>query len=119
MKTPPPRSHRASGPRGRERERVTNDWLVGFHGVQEALRAGRRRLDRLLLREAARGRAEDERLLALAREAGVAVERVDDAVLERIAGGEVRTQGVALAVGPLPELTLAALLEQAGARTGD
>jgi 23S rRNA (guanosine2251-2'-O)-methyltransferase len=119
MKTPPPRSRpsrprRGPGPRGRDRE--PTDWILGTHGVQEALRAGRRRLDRLLLQEKTRSRAEEEGWLALAREAGVAVEWVDEAVLDRIAGSEVRTQGVALAAGPLPELDLDALLEQAAER---
>ena len=121
MKTPPPRSRpsrprRGSGPRGSDRDRGATEWLVGTHCVQEALRAGRRRLDRLLLRERTRSRPEDERWRSLARAAGVAVEWVEDAVLERIAGGELRTQGVALAAGPLPELELDALLEQAAER---
>jgi 23S rRNA (guanosine2251-2'-O)-methyltransferase len=90
-------------------ERASADWLTGFHAVHEALRAGRRQLGRLLVRDG-RGHAEDDRLIELAREAGVPVERVDDRVLERIAGPDVRTQGVALQAGPIPELSLEALI---------
>ncbi|MBK7950205.1 MAG: hypothetical protein IPK00_15970 [Deltaproteobacteria bacterium] len=45
---------------------------MGFHAVQEALRAGRRRLDRLLVRDA-RDRGDEVRLVELARSAGVPV----------------------------------------------
>ncbi|MFO0689787.1 MAG: 23S rRNA (guanosine(2251)-2'-O)-methyltransferase RlmB [Myxococcota bacterium] len=85
------------------------DWLTGFHAVHEALRARRRRLQRLLLRDGL-DRGDEARLLELARTAGVPAERADEQVLERIAGPDVRTQGVALQAGPIPELSLEALI---------
>ena len=89
--------------------RPATDWLTGLHSVHEALRAGRRRIDRLLVREAGR-HGEQENLVALARAGGIPVEAVDDKVLDRLAGPDVRTQGVALQVGPLPELSLEDLI---------
>ena len=89
--------------------RPSADWLTGLHSVHEALRAGRRRIDRLLVREAGR-HGEQENLVALARAGGIPVEAVDDKVLDRLAGPDVRTQGVALQVGPLPELSLEDLI---------
>lgn len=76
----------------------------------EALRARRRRLDRLLIR---RGRGRDlDHLIAAAESAGVPVEEVDGEAL----GGSERDsnpQGVVLEAGPLPELDLEELVNGA------
>ncbi len=93
------------------------DWLVGPHAVEEALRAGRRPLQYLLL---ARERAPSPRqsaLAALARERGVAVRLEPRAVLDRAAAGVphqgVMARGEARAVVELEELMARA---QAGRR---
>ncbi len=105
---------RAHGPP----ERPSTDWLSGLHSVHEALRAGRRRIDRLLIRDSGL-RDEQDQLVELARAAGVAIESVDERTLDRVCGPDVRSQGVALAVGPLPELSLAELIGVSGrARVG-
>lgn len=107
MKAKPPmkRPQRAHGPPARP----STDWLSGLHSVYEALRAGRRRIDRLLIRDSGL-RDEQDQVFELARAAGVPIEWVDDKVIDRVCGPDVRSQGVALAVGPLPELSLAELI---------
>jgi 23S rRNA (guanosine2251-2'-O)-methyltransferase len=111
MKTPHPRSKRPRPSAGTARnpDRSGVEWLSGQHSVHEALRAGRRRIERLLVREGG-SRAENEGLIELARRAGAAVEWADERTLERVCGPDVRAQGVALAVGPLPELELDELI---------
>ncbi len=109
-KSPKFRPPRVQGPP----DRPSTDWLSGFHSVHEALRAGRRRIDRLLIRDSGL-RDEQDQLVALARAAGVAIESVDERTLDRVCGPDVRSQGVALAVGPLPELSLAELIGFSGA----
>jgi 23S rRNA (guanosine2251-2'-O)-methyltransferase len=84
--------------------------LHGVHCVQEAIRAGRRRLDRVLVRQGRR-RPEVERLLEEARAAGLPVVEVDSATVGRGAGPGSPPQAVALEAGPLPELDLTELLE--------
>ena len=85
--------------------------LTGFQSVREALRARRRRLHRLWLRAGAE-RPERAALRRLAEQAGVAVEEEQE---DR--GGAPRPhQGIRLEVGPLPELSLEALV--AGASPG-
>jgi 23S rRNA (guanosine2251-2'-O)-methyltransferase len=82
--------------------------LIGVHPVQEALRARRRRLRRLLLRRGAGGALREE-LLALARlaeAAGVPVEEIAAADFERIAPPGLPHQGVLLEAGPVPDLAL-------------
>jgi 23S rRNA (guanosine2251-2'-O)-methyltransferase len=81
--------------------------LSGVHCVLEALRARRRRLDRLLVR---RDRsAALAGLVAEASRAGVPVEAVDPARIAREAGGAGNPQGVVLLAGPLPEASLESL----------
>jgi 23S rRNA (guanosine2251-2'-O)-methyltransferase len=82
--------------------------LAGYHPVREALRARRRELGRLWLRapEPRGGRELAER----AEEARVPVEWARDADLDARLPAGVRSQGVLLEAGPLPELSLAELL---------
>lgn len=82
--------------------------LAGYHPVREALRARRRELGRLWLRapEPRGGRELAER----AEEARVPIEWGRDADLDARLPAGVRSQGVLLEAGPLPELSLAELL---------
>ena len=78
--------------------------LHGRHAIEEALRARRRPLQRLLVK---RGRPSDEirRLMDLARDAGLPVVEIEGARLAELAGaGEGAVQGAVLEAGPLPEL---------------
>ncbi len=104
-------------PTVRDRGESSSSWLTGFHPVREALLAGRRRLDRLWIRPGNQG-AERTELVELARSAGVAVEVVDAADLKKRAESDGNDQGVALRVGPLPELSLAELLDYAETAPG-
>jgi 23S rRNA (guanosine2251-2'-O)-methyltransferase len=88
----------------------SHDWLTGFHSVREALRAGRREFDRLWLRDGKQREGYAE-LADLARTRGVLVETVDALTLAERVDSDGNNQGVALRVGPLPELSLSALLE--------
>ena len=93
------------------------DWLTGFHSVREALRAGRREFDRLWLRTG-KQRDEHAELADLARARGVLVEVVDVDVLSERVDADSNHQGIALRAGPLPELSLAALLESVRSAPG-
>jgi 23S rRNA (guanosine2251-2'-O)-methyltransferase len=89
---------------------VESDPVVGFHPVREALRAGRRRLVRLHVREGLR-RPELAELRKLAREAGVPVVETSADALNRLAPG-ARTQGLVLEAGPVPDVPLEELFER-------
>lgn len=106
MSRPSQKPRRTSASASRRSESI---WLTGFHPVREALRARRRRLDGMLIR-AGRTRPDQAELIDLARAAGVAVEIVDGANLELRVESDGNDQGVALRVGPLPELSLSELL---------
>ena len=88
----------------RQRER-----LLGQHAVREALRAGRRRLYRLVLDAALRGRDDVAGIEALAAAAGLPVLGLPRPRFVEMAGPESRSQGVLLEAGPLPEVSLADL----------
>ena len=98
---------RSSGPRT---GRVSTDWIYGFHPVREALRAGRRELVRLWLR-AGPPRADHAEVARLAARAGIPVETVPRSAIDELAGPDAQTQGLALQAGPIPELSLAALID--------
>ena len=86
--------------------------LVGIHPVREALRARRRPLHRLRLRESGSQPASPELvdILARARAAGVPAEEVPPGRFDREAPAGIPHQGVLLEVGPLRCPTLAELL---------
>jgi len=88
--------------------------LYGMHPVLEALRARRRPLERLFVREGLRA-AERDRVVAAAREAGVPVEEVAAQALASRLPPDAPSQGVLLEAGPLPEVALADLLGAAPA----
>jgi 23S rRNA (guanosine2251-2'-O)-methyltransferase len=104
---------------GRERSPEAAPDLVelhGWHAVLEALRARRRRMLRLRVRQGLR-HAKLPLLLEAAAAAGVAAEEVPAEAIALSAPPGVQTQGVALLVGPLPELPLAALARGVPPRT--
>jgi len=82
--------------------------LHGMHPVLEALRARRRTLLRLRVHEGLR-RSGLGQILAVARAAGVPIEEVGAEALAAAAPPGVASQGVALLVGPLPEVPLGEL----------
>lgn len=85
--------------------------LLGPRAVGEALRAGRRRVDRILV---ARGGTEPlDEILALAQRAGVRVEWVGREALDRRAGG-LPHQGVVAEGDGYPYVEVEALLEVPG-----
>lgn len=90
------------------------DRVAGFHPVREALRARRRVLRRLLVREDRAGRETDE-VLALARSAGIESERVGAAELARGLPAGIAHQGLVLEAGPLPDVLLEELVGARGA----
>jgi len=92
------RSRRGEGPQA-DRSEI----LQGRHSIEEALRARRRSLSRLLVRKGP-FRPELEPVVRLAKEVGVPVIQVEAEALPSGAGpAEAGFQGVALEAGPLPE----------------
>lgn len=82
--------------------------IYGLNPVLEALRAGRVRR----LRIAARGDRRMDEVVAMAKAAGVTVERVDAQALERLTGGAVH-QGIAADLSPMPGYSVEELVEGA------
>lgn len=80
--------------------------LYGRQPVYEALRAGRRRLQRLLVAEGVRRRDLVLEILTLAERRHIPVKEVARAALASAAGGDVNDQGVALEAGPYPYASL-------------
>ena len=85
-------------------------WIFGLNPVFEALRAGRVRR----IRVAARDDKRIEEVFALAREKGVAIERVDVPALEREARGGVH-QGIVAELEPPPQYSVEELVAAAPA----
>ncbi len=91
-----------------------NETLYGRHAVLEALRAGRRRFQRLFLAEGVQIRGTVQEILAAAQQRHVPVQRVRRTELERL--GLSHHQGVALEATPYPYVSLHAILDLARAR---
>nr|MBC7244727.1 23S rRNA (guanosine(2251)-2'-O)-methyltransferase RlmB [Chloroflexota bacterium] len=88
--------------------------LYGRNVVYEALRAGRRRFDNLLVAEGIQEGGIVTRILALAAERHIAVQRVNRRQLDQL--GPVNHQGVAAQVGTYPYVELDVILDQARQR---
>ncbi|MEM9177992.1 MAG: RNA methyltransferase substrate-binding domain-containing protein, partial [Myxococcota bacterium] len=106
------RGRRRGGDRRRSDRRDEREWLYGIHPVREALRAGRRKIARVWLREGTE-REELVQLAELARSSGVLVEAVPRSLIDDRVPPEAQSQGVAAEVGALPELALETLVERA------
>lgn len=82
--------------------------LFGFHAVSEAIRAGRRKVRKIMLargQETVRG----QKISALANEAGIPVERVHQQALDGLVGHR-RHQGLAAEVSAYPFVSLETLI---------
>ena len=82
--------------------------IYGLNPVAEALRAGRVRR----LRIGPRADTRSDEIIALAKRAGVAVERVDASALERLAGGAAH-QGIVAELAPIRDYSVGELIERA------
>lgn len=96
--------------RSRESRRPNEIWLTGLHAVREALRARRRPLHQLWIRDG-KPRAELTELVELAGMANVPVKEVSGEDLLAVAEADSNPQGVALEAGALPEFSIASLLD--------
>jgi len=85
--------------------------LYGHNAVYEALRAGRRRFENVLIAEGIRESGTVARILTLAAERGIPVKRVERQQLDRL--GTVNHQGVAAQVESYPYAELDAMLNVA------
>jgi 23S rRNA (guanosine2251-2'-O)-methyltransferase len=91
------------------------EWLYGKHAVEEALRANRRKVFRLLVAAGAARNNEEEagrlgNVEALAKSKGVPVERVPGALLDKVTKVGHHHQGVAAEVSLFPYGSLADVL---------
>ena len=112
------RSPHRSGRPGSPPPASGRQWLTGINAVREALRARRRPLFELWLREGPlKGPLQE--MADLASSAGLSVRSVGREDLLSLAEGEGNTQGVALEAGPLPEHTLAELIGTPAILIGD
>ena len=88
--------------------------IYGRNAVRECLRAGRRRIYNLFLAQGVKETGLVAEVVALARQAKVAIERVERAALDRI--GTVNHQGIAAEVSAYPYTDLGEILTQAEGR---
>ncbi len=103
----PSRSRRGGG----ARKRPSRERLSGIHSCREALRAGRRQLEQLLVKPGADRRPEVAEVIELARGLGVPIhERELD---PGFVGEGVNPQGVVLEAGPIPEVDIEELAQPA------
>ncbi len=87
----------------KQKESIRREFLYGRHAVHEALRAGRRRIYRLLLAEGLQPRPILETLSALAEDRGIPILWVPRARLDAVADGH---QGVVAEADPYPYVDL-------------
>jgi 23S rRNA (guanosine2251-2'-O)-methyltransferase len=90
---------------------MSTERLQGRNPVIEALQRRRRAVRLIRLDEGAQPDPKLDRLLALAREQKVPVERVSRRLLDRLAGGDVHN-GVVADAEPLPQHSVSSLLDE-------
>lgn len=90
-----------------------SELLYGRQPVMEVLRAGRRRIRRVILRRGAKDSSETDRIAGLAAAAGVQVEQADPIWFSRL-GADMNHQGAVADVEGYPYATLDSLLEASG-----
>jgi len=88
--------------------------LYGRNAVYEALRAGRRRCENVLIAEGIQESGTASRILALAAESGIPIKRIERQQLDRL--GPVNHQGVAAQVESYPYAELDTILSLAQQR---
>ena len=110
-----PRTRSDSTLRAR-RSQVGTEWLHGLNAVREALRAQRRQLIRLRVKEGPLGK-EVAALAAEAERLGISIEEVPAGRLAATVPDAVNAQGAALLAGPIPELSLEELISNPSAAT--
>jgi len=106
-----PPAHQGSAPP----RRPSGELLYGRNAVREALRAGRRRIKRVLLAEGVRQTEAVLDIEAQAADVGVELAYGDRRELDEMTGG-VNHQGVALETGPYPYVEVDAMLALAKER---
>jgi len=91
------------------------EWLYGRHAVEEALRAGRRKVLRVLLAEGEKAKSPSHEpatgIAEMAKRAGARVERVPQARLDALLRVGRHHQGVAAEVSPFEYGTLADVVQ--------
>jgi len=88
--------------------------LYGRNAAREALRAGRRKIYKLILARGAKETGIVADIATLASKSGVAIQRVERQQLDRI--GDVNHQGVAAEAAPYPYVELEEILAEADQR---
>lgn len=104
-------------PKRAQRRDVDDAHLYGMAPVLEALRAGKRRIERVTIAEGARHNRLRE-LIALAREANVPVHYAPRIELTRLAGADANHQGIVANVAPASYTDADDLLDSLALRVG-
>ena len=88
--------------------------LYGRNSVREALRAGRRKIYKLVLAQGTKETGIVAEIATLANKGGVPIQRVERRQLDRL--GDFKHQGVAAEAGPYPYVELEEMLAEADQR---
>ncbi len=91
------------------------EFVYGHWPVMECLRAGRRKVEKLLLSERIEEKGIVAEIITTARDRGIEATRVNRRILDDISGG-ANHQGTVLRVGEYPYVELDAILERAEER---
>src|SRR4051812_10781512 len=89
---------------------MATEFIYGHWAVMEALRAGRRKIDQLLMTETTETKGLVAEILAVASERGVTVQRVPRRIIDDLAQG-ANHQNMALRVGAYPYVELSTVLD--------